>query len=85
MPHQVRGLLSEPLSKSELKTLSRRVGGAVNLVGPMKRDQIEGMAENQIIDFLLEDPGRIRRPIIDTGSEVLLGFTAPVRQKLEHE
>lgn len=40
------------------------------------------MTDAQIIDWLVEDPKRLRRPIIDTGEQVYLGFTKAVREAL---
>lgn len=82
MQHQVRNLMTQRLDANELASLARRAGGAVQLVGPTKRQQVEGMSDAQVIAFLLEDPSRIRRPIIDTGTSLLLGWSASTRQGL---
>jgi len=40
------------------------------------------MSDREIIASLVEDPARLRRPIIDTGSAVYLGFSKAVREAL---
>ena len=40
------------------------------------------MSDAQIVDWLAEDPKRLRRPIIDTGSAIYLGFAKNVREAL---
>ncbi|MFP5225847.1 MAG: arsenate reductase family protein [Actinomycetota bacterium] len=78
-----RNLIKEPLSVAEIKAMGNRVGGVVELVGPTKRREVEGMSDSQIIAWLREDPKRFRRPLIDLGDDVLLGFNAAVRTELE--
>jgi arsenate reductase-like glutaredoxin family protein len=65
-----------------LRSLAARVGGARELVKPTARADVEGLSEAKIIAWLAEDPKRLRRPIIDTGSIVTLGFTKSVRETL---
>ena len=40
------------------------------------------MTAAQLVSWLAEDPKRFRRPIIDTGSAIHLGFTKNVRDAL---
>jgi len=40
------------------------------------------MTDAAIVAWLEEDPKRFRRPIIDTGSALHLGFTKQVREAL---
>jgi arsenate reductase len=65
-----------------LRALAKRAGGVRALVAPKRRDEAEGLTDAQLVDWLLEDPRRLRRPIIDTGDEILLGFTKDVRDRL---
>ena len=51
-------------------------------MGPTKRAAIEGLTDAQVLSWLLEDPRRLRRPIIDTGDSLYLGFGRAVRQAL---
>jgi arsenate reductase-like glutaredoxin family protein len=78
-----RNLIREPLSVAEIKALAKRVGGVAELVGPTKRREVEGLSDAQVISWLRDDPKRFRRPLIDLGDEVLLGFNAAVRAELE--
>jgi hypothetical protein len=66
----------------ELERLARRVGGMVELVKPTARAEVEGLGDAEIARFLSENPNSVRRPIIDTGEMVTLGFTPGVREKL---
>ena len=52
------------------------------MIAPTKRKEADGMTNPQIIAWLVEDPKRLRRPIIDTGEQVLLGFTRTTREAL---
>jgi arsenate reductase-like glutaredoxin family protein len=67
---------------AEIRSLGRRAGGVRLLIAPTRRGETEGMTDAQVATFLSEDPKRLRRPIIDTGSEIHLGFTAAVREAL---
>lgn len=40
------------------------------------------MTDAQVAAYLAEDPRRLRRPIIDTGDAVHLGFSKAVRESL---
>lgn len=74
--------MREPLSVAEIRSLARRAGGVRELVAPTKRREVDGLTDPQIAAFLAEDPRRLRRPIIDTGTAIHLGFTAAVRGAL---
>ena len=77
-----RNLLKEPLSVAELEVLARRVGGIRELVKPTARAEVEALGDADIGRFLAENPNSVRRPIIDTGGVVTLGFTPTVREQL---
>lgn len=77
-----RNLFKEPLSAAEITTLARRAGGAREMVAPTRRAEIEGLTDTQVVAYLAEDPRRLRRPIIDTGDQVHLGFSKRVREAL---
>lgn len=77
-----RNLLKQPLSVAELEDLARRGGGIRELVKPTARADVEGLGDAEIARFLSENPNSVRRPIIDTGRMVTLGFTPLVREQL---
>lgn len=78
-----RNIIKDPLTAAEIRSLSARVGGAVELVGPTKRREVEGMSDDAVVAWLQADPKRFRRPLIDLGDTVLLGFSKPVRAALD--
>lgn len=41
------------------------------------------MSGDKLIAWLAEDGARVRRPIIEVGNELTLGFAEDARQKLE--
>ncbi|HVL32731.1 MAG TPA: ArsC/Spx/MgsR family protein [Actinomycetota bacterium] len=77
-----RNFFKERLTVAELRALAERTGGARELVKPTARGDVEGMSDAAIVAWLAEDPKRLRRPIIDTGDAVHLGFTKSVREAL---
>jgi arsenate reductase-like glutaredoxin family protein len=82
---ELRNLIVQPLSVIELKQLARRVGGAENLVAPKRRKEAEGLAGEALLRWLAADGARVRRPIVDTGDTVTLGFAADVQAALEEK
>jgi len=77
-----RNLIKQPLSAAELKALAKKVGGMEHLVAPKRRAEAEGLSGDKLIAWLAEDGGRVRRPIIEVGGEVTLGFAADAQEKL---
>jgi arsenate reductase-like glutaredoxin family protein len=77
-----RNLIKEPLDVAELRALAKKAGGAQLLVAPRRRAEAEGLSGGQLIAWLAEDGGRVRRPIIEVGGEVTLGFAADAQEKL---
>jgi arsenate reductase-like glutaredoxin family protein len=77
-----RNLIKEPLTSGELRALSKKAGGAEQLVAPKRRTEAEGLSGEKLIAWLAEDGGRVRRPIIEVGGEVTLGFAADAQEKL---
>lgn len=77
-----RNLFKDPLTQAEIAALAKKAGGAVHLVAPTRRNEVAGMTAQQIVAYLAEDPKRFRRPIIDTGAALHLGFTKAVREAL---
>ena len=78
----LRDLVKQPLSAVELEKLAKRVGGIRELVAPKRRKEAEAVSDADLAAWMAEDGGRVRRPIIDTGKQVALGFTADSRQKV---
>jgi arsenate reductase-like glutaredoxin family protein len=70
------------LNASELKGLAKKLGGIRELVAPKRRAETESLSDAELVDHLVANPNHVRRPIIDTGSQVMAGFTADTREKL---
>lgn len=70
---------------AELKALAKRVGDANELVKPINKKDVEGMSDAQVLSYLAENPNSVRRPIVDTGGVLTLGFTPKVREQLTAE
>ncbi len=79
---QERNLIQEPLTAAELRALAKKAGGAEQLVAPKRRKEAEGLSGEKLIAWLAEDGGRVRRPIIEVGGELTLGFAADAQEKL---
>lgn len=77
-----RHLLKEPLTAAELRALAKRVGGIRELVAPKRKAELAGLKDAELLAHLAENPGHLRRPIIDTGAKVTLGFTDQTRAAL---
>lgn len=77
-----RNLIREPLSAAELRALAKKAGGAEQLVAPKRRAEAEGLSGEKLIAWLAEDGGRVRRPIIEVGGELTLGFAADAQERL---
>ena len=78
-----RNLIKQPLSAAELRALAKKAGGADQLVAPKRRAEAEGLAGEKLIAWLAEDGARVRRPIIEVGGKLVLGFAAEARAALE--
>jgi arsenate reductase-like glutaredoxin family protein len=66
-----------------LRALAKKAGGAEHLVAPKRRAEAESLSGEKLIAWLAEDGGRVRRPIIEVGDELTLGFAEDARQKLD--
>src|SRR5437667_12685861 len=78
-----RNLIKEPLTAAELRALSKKAGGAEQLVAPKRRKEAEGLSGEKLIAWLAGEGGRVRRPIIEVDGELTLGFAADAQEKLE--
>lgn len=78
-----RNIFRDRLTEEEIVELGERAGGVASLVPAKQRNEVEGMSPEEITRYLAEDPSRIKRPIIDTGHHVYIGFNETVQQQLE--
>jgi arsenate reductase-like glutaredoxin family protein len=77
-----RNIFRDRLTVAEINELGERAGGVASLVPAKQRDEVEGMTSEEITQYLAQDPSRIKRPIIDTGDQVYIGFNRTVQQQL---
>ena len=77
-----RDLLKEPLTLEELTALGKRVDDVRDLVKPLNKSDVEGMSDKDVLRYLAKNPNSVRRPIIDTGKILTLGFTPAAREQL---
>lgn len=75
--------MKEPLSVAELRALAGKAGSVEALVAPKRRGEAEGKAGDVLLRWLAEDGGRVRRPIVEVGPALTLGFTEETRKKLD--
>lgn len=75
-------MVKQPLTEAELSALAERAGSIRELVAPKQRENLATLSDKQLLKHLAENPNHVRRPIIDTGKVLALGFTADVREKL---
>ena len=78
----LRHLIKEPLTAVELRRLGKLAGGLRLLVAPKRRAEAEAVPDGKLAEWLAEDGGRVRRPIIELGDTVTLGFAGDAREKL---
>lgn len=79
----IRHLIKEPLSRAEIKALAKRVGGAQELIAPKRKKEAVGLTGEKLVDWLSEDGGRIRRPIIMMDDLITVGFASPTQELLK--
>ena len=77
-----RNLIREPLTAAELRALAKKAGGAEQLVAPKRRAEAAGKSGEALIAWLAEDGGHVRRPIIEAGGKLTLGFAEDARRAL---
>ncbi len=66
-----------------MRALAKKAGGAENLVAPKRRAEAQGLSGEKLIAWLAGDGGRVRRPIIESGGTLTLGFTEETRKTLD--
>lgn len=52
-------------------------------MAPKRRADAEGLRGKALVAWLAKDGGRVRRPIIEVGGTLTLGFTEETRRTLE--
>src|SRR2546430_17742917 len=75
-----RNLIKEPLTATELRALSKKAGGAEQLVAPKRRKEAEGLSGEKLIVWLAGEGGRVPRPIIEGDRELTLDFAADAQR-----
>ena len=71
------------MTADELGRLAKKVGGARELVAPKRRGEAADIPDAKLLDWLAADGKRVRRPILEAGAKVTLGFTADVQARWE--
>jgi arsenate reductase-like glutaredoxin family protein len=79
---EARNIFKDRLTFAEILELGGRLGGVAALLPGNRRDEVEGMSDEEIGRYLADDPSRIKRPIIDTGDHVYVGFSRAVQEEL---
>jgi len=82
---EIRELVKKPLSEAEVRALAAKLGGVKELIAPKRKAELGAMGEEELVRHLAANPNHVRRPLIDTGSRLLAGFTAEVRAALEKD
>jgi arsenate reductase-like glutaredoxin family protein len=82
MPFEARDVIKQPLSVAEVKALGKRLGGLRELVAPKRREELSSLTGEALARHLSENPGHLRRPLIDTGDALHAGFTSETRERL---
>ena len=51
-------------------------------MGPKRREETATFTDAQLVEHLVNNPGHVRRPLIDTGKILTAGFKADAREAL---
>ena len=83
IPFQFVDLAEKPMSKGELESVLRAVGGIDAAIDPNARDQdtvalITHLAEFQRFDTLLEHQNILRMPVVRNGRQATVGYEPEV-------
>lgn len=71
------------MTVEELARLAKKAGGPRELVAPKRREEAAAIPDAKLLDWLAADGKRVRRPILEAGAKVTLGFTADVQERWE--
>ena len=88
IPFQFINLAEKPMSKGELESVMRAVGGIDALVNPKARDEeaaalVMHLVEVQRFDALLENQQVLREPIVRNGRKATVGYEPDVWKSWE--
>ncbi len=88
IPFQFINLAEKPMSKGELESVMRAVGGIDEFVNPKARDEeaaalVQHLAEVQRFDALLENQQVLREPIVRNGRKATVGYEPDVWKSWE--
>ena len=82
IPHKVRWYLAEPLNKTELKAILKKLGmqpsELVRQNEPLYMQNFDGrgVSEDEWLEILAENPILIERPIIEKGNKAVVARPA---------
>lgn len=81
-------LREKEMSRGELQSVARAVGGVEALLDPKAKDQdavalVANLAESQRFDKLLESQQVLREPIVRNGRQATVGYAPEVWQGWE--
>ena len=82
-PFTEREVMKQPLTEDEVRSLAKRLGGIRELVGPKRREELAPLSDEALVAHLAKNPGHLRRPLFDTGKQLIAGFTAQTREQLQ--
>ncbi|RMH35281.1 MAG: arsenate reductase [Nitrospirae bacterium] len=88
-PYQAINYYETPLTKTKLKQLLKKAGLTARDVLRTKedvykrfKDRIATMTEEQLIDFILEHPDLLQRPLVEKGNTAILARPAEAVKRL---
>jgi arsenate reductase len=88
LPHQVRLYLTDPLSKTELRALLKKLGmsasGLMRRSEPYFKESLKSasLTEVQWLDELVAHPALIERPIVESGTAAVIARPADKLREL---
>ncbi len=88
LTYEVTKYLEETLTKSEIKILLNKIGISADELlrkgEKFYKENVKGKewSEDEIIDFMLEEPKLIERPIIELGENAVIGRPTEAIDKL---
>jgi len=73
--------VKQPLAAPELERLAKKAGSARELVAPKKKAEAADVPDGELIAWLAADGKRLRRPILERGPKLTLGFSAAIQEE----
>ncbi len=85
---QFINLKEKEMSKGELQSVARAVGGVEKLVDPKAKDQdtallMQYLSDSQKFDKLLENQQILLQPVVRNGKQATVGYAPEVWEKWE--